>query len=325
MSTNEIARVQFDIGCAVSKDMYYMSCSFIHASETDSHSRMYFYQDDNPDKWLYHDLPGWNVMSTAFPPGQPMSTRKIYALSEEGDVECFDRNIATYEKIADAGVSKSTKLYGYVNKISFIFDTLYVCGHRGQVYKRTSEGWVHFDEGLLQDEIIITPGMPGDFMDQVSQLMENSISLFDINGSHNDIYTVGANGFIAHHNGSAWSSMPKQTAADLHAMCVDKDDVLVVGAQATILHGNASAGFKVLGRKAMGVDFYSVALFNDTYYIGASDGVYTFSQNVLTKINVEAREVTSVESIDGVVWALASDKLLRLSEGGWEVFTHVDN
>ncbi|WP_128326456.1 hypothetical protein [Pseudomonas alkylphenolica] len=325
MSTNEIARVQFNIGCAISTDMYYMSCAFVHSSETDSYSRMYFYQDKTPGKWFYHDLPGWNVISTAFPPGQPVSTRKVYALSEEGDVECFGRDITTYEKIADAGVSKSSKLYGYVNKISFIFDTLYVCGHRGQVYKRTPEGWVHFDEGLLQDEITITPGAPGDFMEQVSQLIETTISLFDINGVQNDIYTVGANGFIAHQNGSAWSVLPKQTVADLHAINVHRGDVLVVGARATILYGNASAGFRVLGGHAVDVDFYSVALFNDTYYIGASDGVYTLSRNVLAKVNIEAKEVTGVESIDGVIWALASDKLLRFSEGGWEVFTHIDN
>jgi len=323
MTKTKKQQLQLDVGSAVDKDMYYMACSFIHSEEP--HTRLFFYQHKNKDKWFYHDLPGWTVVSTAFPPHQHIENRKIYALSSEGDVECFSRNLITKEKISDAGIKTPGKNYGYLSTIRFISDTLYACGHRGQVYKKTENGWAHFDDDLLQPpiELDIYSNIP--LEEQVSASLKQTISLSDINGHKNNIYTIGHRGFIAHHDGIRWKKLKKITAADLYGIHSTPDGTWLVGANGTLLYGDAIKGFKVLNRKSTNADFYSATRFNDSIYISASDGIYEYRNNNLTKLKIHAQEVSCIEEKDGVVWALSSDKLLRYDGNSWEEFRHIDN
>ena len=70
--------------------MFYFSSTLdeFGKSENNLVSRMIFYQHQTADKWFYHDRPGSRVVSTCFPAAAANSVRKIYALGEQGDVEC---------------------------------------------------------------------------------------------------------------------------------------------------------------------------------------------------------------------------------------------
>jgi hypothetical protein len=96
----------FTVGCAINRDMYYIACSPDQWRETEEepYTVMYIYQHQTDEKWFYHALPGWRVMSVAFPEPSPGAVRKVYALSEEGDVECYSREGSIEEQIADAGL-----------------------------------------------------------------------------------------------------------------------------------------------------------------------------------------------------------------------------
>ena len=72
-------------------------------------------------------------------------------------------------------------------------------------------------------------------------------------------------------------------------------------------------------------DFYSATEFQGIVYIGASDGIYKIIVNKIKKLHIMAKEVSCIESKDGVMWALSSEKLLRFDGVRWDEFVHIDN
>ena len=72
-------------------------------------------------------------------------------------------------------------------------------------------------------------------------------------------------------------------------------------------------------------DFYSATELQGIVYIGASDGIYKIIVNNIKKLHIMAKEVSCIESKDGVMWALSSEKLLRFDGVRWDEFVHIDN
>jgi hypothetical protein len=340
MSGNKGSPVTFNTGCAINRDMYYIAASPDAWTEMEdissSYTVMFIYQNQTEEKWFYHELPGWSVESTCFPEPNPDDVRKAYALSEEGEIECYSRNGSVKEKITDAGISENGPNYGYVNRMRKIGNTFYVCGLGGQVYKRTAHGWKHFDEGLLQPSLYskpssdITDDERATYIQRVIDAVDSDTTLLDINGSHNDIYVVGMKGFVAHHNGLEWRILKRVTAAHLNAIhIISEQEVWIAGSNGTVLQGNAKDGFKVLSRKTLETDFYAITHFNGEIYISGEDGIYVFRngkperQKISDRANLKG--VSCIEAKDGVLWALSEKKLLRLVGEKWEIFEHPNN
>lgn len=137
-------------GCAVSRDIYYVACSQDNRKAVDDapYTVMYLYQHQRDEKWFYHELPDWDVVSTCFSDPAPGNMREVYALSEDGDVEAFSQAGSRIERIADAGLEYNGPMHGYVTRIRAINGRFYVCGLGGQVYRRGAQSWEHFDQGL---------------------------------------------------------------------------------------------------------------------------------------------------------------------------------
>jgi hypothetical protein len=321
--------------------MYYIACSPDRWREEDDEPNtvMCFYQDQTDEKWFYHILHGWRVMSAVFPEPSPGTVRKVYSLSENGEIECFSREGISIERIAEAGLDEQGE-YGYVHKIRFIGERFYVCGYAGQVYRKEGSQWVHFDKGLLgrgtSEESVDYKSVPKDdpqaLMKFFSKITEDRRSLFDIDGlSESSIYVVGSEGFIAYHNGIEWDILKPVTAADLLAVhIVSEQEVWIVGSRGAVLRGNAKEGFKVLSGKAIDEDFYAISQFNNEIYISGEYGIYLFKngRRARQKISDTAnlRGVSCIEAKDGVLWALSEKKLLRLRSGcEWEIFEYPNN
>jgi hypothetical protein len=338
---NEMAStVTFTVGCAINRDMYYIACSLDEWRETEEepYTVMYIYQHQTDEKWFYHALPGWSVMSAAFLEPSPGAVRSVYALSEEGALECYSREGSLTEKITGAGLDTQGE-YGSLTAIRPIENRLYVCGYGGQVYRKNRDKWVHFDEGLLQasvyDHAATLAALKNDqeaTMKFIAEMADDARDLIDINGSGaSDIYVVGSAGFIAHHDGFAWRILRQVTAENLNAIhIVSEWEVWIVGSNGTVLQGNAKDGFKALSRKIVETDFYDITHFNDEIYISGSNGIYLFKGGKLQRQKISDAEnlggVNCIESKDGVLWALSEKKLLRSGiNNEWEVFEHPNN
>lgn len=326
MKTQATNILVMSTGCAINKDMYYMSCSFNNFSQDEPYTRLFFYQHKTKDKWFYHDRPGWRVVSTCYQPASNDKPRTVYALSEEGDIEILNREDTSVEKIKDAGLLSTSKFYGYVNKIRLIDGAFYVCGHQCQVYRKASMDWEHIDQGLIQDNIPPRESQELTLEGLVERYIDQATSLMDINGTnHKNIYTAGTNGFIAHYNGHIWKTFKKLTAADLHSIYIDSNNTAwIVGSQGTLVTGNHMNGFAVITRKELNTDFNAITEFNGNLYIAATDGIYRITDTTIEKEPIPLLNVSSIESIEGVLWALSETALMRFDGHVWETFKHVD-
>lgn len=328
------SKVVLSAGSAINKDMFYMSAMFDELDEAEDgmHSRMFIYQNQTSEKWFQHDLPGWRVVSTCFPAPGADGIRKLYALSEQGEIEYYSKQGSTREKIPDAGLGDGSANYGYVTRIREVGLHLYVCGYGGQVYKRETSGWTHHDHNLLQKPLVaIASDDPAQFRESLSRQITENIGLTDINGAgEKDIYVVGINGFLAHFDGTGWRNLDKVTAAHLNFIYVDSDgSVWIAGSKGTLLNGDVNRGFKAIARKSLSTDFYAITKFRDRIYIGAGDGIYELHDGIISRLvesdTFDLTQVSSVEAKDGVLWALTERKLLRFDGTTWEVFENPHN
>lgn len=327
-------RLTMSAGSAINKDMFYMSCTLdeLEASQDGALSRLVFYQDQTNEKWFYHDLPDWRVVSTCFPTPEADGVRKIYALSEQGDVECYSRQGSVIEKIADAGLATGGPNLGYVTRIREIGNHLYVCGYGGQVYRREASGWVHFDAQLLQTPLSLPDtDDPAQFLAALVKTTNETIGLVDINGSSEDhIYIAGNDGYVAFFDGGHWTKLPQVTAANLKEIHPVSDvEVWIAGSKGTLLRGNATDGFKAVARKSLDTDFYALTTFQGSLYIGAGDGIYEFHDSGLQRLPISDKYgltvVSSIDAKDGVLWALSERKLVRFDGATWNLFENPHN
>lgn len=330
MTKRTQSKISMSAGTAVSSDIYYMSCSLDEPAIDEPFSRLFFYQDKTKEKWFYHDLPGWRVVSTCLVPEHGATPRSVVSLSEEGDIEVYNRDGSRVEKIVDAGLSDSSKGYGYLNRIRLIGGSLFACGYGGQIYRRDRKGWQHIDHEILRKSSAPKPSDHSKFEDWLNEESE-TIDVLDINGTgHADIYVVGDNGFIAHHDGVAWTALKPKTKSCLYSIHIESaNEIWVAGSQGTLLKGNTNSGFHAALRKSTEADFYAVAKFNEEIYLGTSDGLYKLqgSDVIATGPTLKNNivEVADIESKEGVLWALASKHLLRFDGKNWDVFEHIDN
>jgi hypothetical protein len=316
-------KLTFNEGAAINRDMFYAVGvpDDLHNSDFEAYSRMVFYQDQMKEKWFYHDLPNWRVVSVCFPDVAPGEVRVAFALSEEGEIELYSRNGSIIERIEDAGLDSSDHNFGYVSRIRHIDGKLYVCGYSGQVYVRNPSGWTHLDEGLLQT----SPKTP----DEAIAAIANKRSLVDINGYNgSDLYVAGNNGFVAHYDGRSWTRIETNTDEQLNCICCDEKGVVIVGFNGAVLVGDYRAGFRDLSAVEDNSYLYSVTRYQDKLYIGANDGPYVFDHKmtlVPQSKKYKLTEVQHVESKGGVLWVLASKVLLRYDGNEWQAFHHPDN
>lgn len=331
--------ITFIAGCAINKDMYYIGASVNPSGEMESvpHSVMLIYQAQTAEKWFYHELPGWDVVSTAFPEPDLDGLRRLYALASNGAVECYSRVGVSIERMGRPGVGPESSPYGPLTKIREIGDSLFACGLGGQVYRLSSNGWRAHDQGI---SVNVFASIAGDdtngrgrekSVNEIINALDDDVLLYDINGSSSrDLYAVGAEGFVAHHDGDSWRRLPISTAAALNCVhVVSSDDIFIVGSAGTILRGNARSGFGVISRNPVDTDWLSITALAGVMYLSGDDGIYQLANDAAVRLNISddfaLRDVSEIEAKDGVLWALSPGKLVRFSQGHWEAFQHPNN
>jgi len=323
--------ITFTTGCAINKDMYYMACAIDDYDIDEPHTAMLIYQDQRPEKWFYHELPGWRVIAATFPYPPPDAVRTIYALDENGKVEAYSRNGSEITQIQGAGLNEPPYL-GYVTQIRSIGDFLYVCGYNGQVYKNNGEKWLSLDKGFEKKEVDLERLKSRDMEEHLKawdDYDDGLLHLVDINGTfENNLYAVGTDGVIAHCKDGEWKLLKKVTDAHLNSIfIVAPDDIIIVGDCGTVLRGNAEDGFRVVFRKNSNFNLYGAAAFGDSIYLASSNGLYLLEDD-LNPVEEEMffdKEILEVEEKDGVLWVLCEKFLSRFNGENFEYFLHPNN
>lgn len=300
------AEIVFGDGGIDDKGIPYIA-SFLTDPEYENtpHTRMWTLR---AGQWLYRDLD--TIVKSAIRAGDPSAG---YALGQDGVLSIARPGDFRQEYIADAGTGKGK--YGYVNRIRLIAGNFYVCGHAGQVYRRTSGGWVHMDDGLLKP----------------AKQAKDAISLYDIDGTgEDDIYVCGLEGILAHYNGSGWTRLDSPTDDHLERVhCVSAAEVYLCGGSEEV--GRLFVGSRDKGWQEYNIPtgggFWGLTVFKGTPYVCSQDRLFSLVNDDLVEIKPDLdppiryfRLVSNAE----IMWSIGNEHLATFDGLNWERVHHPD-
>jgi hypothetical protein len=336
MKKKKAMAVTFTHGCVFERDFAYVAATLDSLHSEDRFTRVFVFDDQKAeDKWVHHDLPDWKVASVCIRSATSVRPRMACSISENGDVEMTFVGGEIVEKIPDAGLlDDDSPGYGYVNAIREIGNRLYVCGFSGQVYRRDDQGWTHFDEGLLQpidDTDKIVQALMVEDSDLLQAAFDATMSLSDINGINEaDIYTVGDEGRIYHHDGNSWTQIASPVDEDLARIkCISEKEVWICGYNGALLLGNWRDGFKDVSSVDDNDYFLSVEKYHGMVYLATESGLFTFDGNKIrplkSGLKPELKDGHILEVKDGVLWSFGFKDLAWFDGKQWTRVHHPDN
>lgn len=297
--------VYFNDGCVKGAQQIYIAAKLKGLDpEKYDFSKCYIYKEG---KWGRRDFE-WNVASVCYAP----QLEYFFTLSVQGDIEIAAKEKGFIkEKIPEAGTYDGI---GSVHQIRAIGDNIYVCGSQGQVYKRTTTGWQHMDDGLL------------DRKPSASALYFSSI------GGENDssIYVVGFGGKIFHFNGQRWNEVPSSTNQNLERVCATlHKEIYICGKNGTLLRGNDS-GFQEIGGGQIKDHIWGLEYFRGQIYLATLKGLWSYNPDsglispVKTGLQPEIKGYR-LESRGDVLWSFGVDDLAWFDGNTWTRLKHPNN
>ena len=295
------ARVQFVDGFVRARNWALMASHLVSLADAEfDHTRIFTFKEG---RWgrVDVDLTVRSLWRT---------DRGLYCLGRDGRIEVVSPSERVRETLPDAGTGRG-KL-GYVHQIREIGSTLYVCGVAGQVYRRGTRGWAHFDEGVL---------------DAASGV--NALDLYSIDGSAEDnIYTVGERGLACRFDGASWRRLDIPTNRSLSRVrCVAPDQVYVCGDNGTFLLWNGRE-WEDHSNPKVGEGFWGVEFFEGKVYLAATKGLYVFDGAEVQPCETGLDPAPGgyrLHAYDGVMWSFGIDDLAMFDGKKWTKIQHPDN
>ena len=321
--------VTFQAACVIEADYVYIAAKPDALHSEENFARLFFYDAQNKTTlWLHHDLPDWKVASMCVVSKQTTRPRMYAALSEHGDIEFTWPGGRSVESIAGAGLRLSEPpIFGYVKSIREIAGELYVCGSGGQVYRREEGTWNHIAVSLKAHA---SAPQSGSFtIDKDFGKHEFS----DIDGyESSDLYVVGGDGDVFHFDGQTWSRCNTPTDEILlSVVCSPNKEVWIAGFNGTLLCGNVDNGFREYSNYDDNMIISSVALFDETPYLAANEGLFFFDKKtkrivrVKSKLQPEIADANVVVVRDGVLWSFGYKDIAFFDGKSWTRVDHPDN
>lgn len=270
-------------------------------------------QEEDDGGWSHDDVE-LHIIAMCVWPNAKGKKRAYVALSWEGAVEIVVQGAdqGSYEVIQDAGLhGEWSKDYGYLMDVAAIGKTLYACGDAGQIYRRTGpERWEHADAGVLVE------GSTERCFMAMGGVSESSI------------YVVGLDGEIFHGDGRQWAPVASSTREQLLCLRVfSETDVVVGGANGTLLAGHATGGFQPLpGTGDSALRISSVERFGGRLYVAGNlglfvyDGAQQYLQPVQTGLVPELTDANVVEAQGGVLWSVGAKDMACFDGERWTRF-----
>jgi hypothetical protein len=317
--------------CAVIRDVSYMATFFDDLDQDEyAFTRLSQYIGRRePKPWLYHDVK-FNVISVCHKqPSPPVdrASRRLCGLSSEGLVDIYSNSTdrSDVEDIPDAGIR--TGLYGAVTHIREIGASLFVCGQRGQVYRRFGDNdWRHVDDGLLLPPVTDTSNLNA-FLDNL--LDGPNLNCIDGFNEH-DLYVVGDSGGAWHYDGHAWHKLTLPTDEHLQwVRCYGTDEVWMCGYNGTLLKGNARQGFIDVSAVENNTTYWCLAKHQDKVYLSTMQGLEVYDGQVIrpvrTGLKPELQDGWRVDVAEGVLWTFGPKDIAWFDGNKWTRVHHVDN
>jgi hypothetical protein len=298
------ASVYFVDGLVKAKDWIIVAAEFQEWKEEGDFSRGFSLKAGT---WGRFDFPDMGVRSIA---ALPAPARGTFFLGKDGHIVLIVPEGRKSEQITDAGTGPG-KL-GYVNLIRVIGGAFYVCGTKGQVYRRTDAGWVHFDEGVRNP----ADGAPAP-------------DLYGLDGSSADnIYAVGENAAVWRFDGSTWRrelAPARDTLRWVRTFVPDR--VFACGRNGTFLRRTGTE-WESLSDPRIRTHFWCLEEFEGNIYLAGADGLYRYDGKALKPIDTGLTpklDGNRLYANDGVLWSIGMERLGFFDGKKWTYVKHPDN
>jgi hypothetical protein len=325
-----MATVHFLDAIPVEAFRLYVACQLDDVEPREvAHTRMCAFDAPNDREWFHHDVE-MNVVSVTTKinhANDSDTSRRLVGLSKEGEVDIFAAGDYVWrtEKIPNAGARLGTR--GHMSHIRQVGSHLFACGQNGQVYQRLGDNkWVAIDADIYK-AIDYTSGDPAALVDA----MMNQRVLNCIDGtSQSDLYVVGNDGFMAHFDGKRWQQIKLKSNEHLQwVRCVSASEVWACGYNGTLLVGSENSGFKDVSTVDDNFTWWSLAKHDELVYLSATEGLFAYDgvkiKPVNTGLSPQHRDTYRVSAKDGALWSVGAKDIVRLFNGQWERFGHIDN
>lgn len=231
--------------------------------------------------------------------------RTLVLLGRDGLVTIIDAS-GIMEEVVDVGS-------GNLFEIKKIGQTIYLCGSLQQVFRRTQSGWVHHDQGIVQQ-----------------RTADRSPAFFGMDGTaEDDIYCVGRNGVIAYFDGVKWSLFDSPTDVHLERVfCVGINEVYLCGRDGVFLKGSRDT-WHILGDSDYREHFWGLAKFRNKVYVCSDKDLFSYDGKQLKKIKVDlGGEINfyRLSATENYLWATSGrEDVYRFDGKTWERLICPDN
>jgi hypothetical protein len=323
MINPKIAFVVFLDGCVVEKDTFFFSSRLDVMRDGDyHHGRLSAFRYG---EWFYQDREQ-QVVSVCV---------KRETASEPGRASCglerMSGKVGLYWKgeqsSRDERLSGSEDHCGPMSQLAQIDGVLYACGVGGNVFKRQSNGWVKFNEGLNTKTIIEYQNEGHSLSDAMSMQINKQSHIESIGGIDGHLYAVGLFGLLYHRKESIWQAMESPTNASLFRVkCLDKETVYIAGEKGILLRGNAK-GFKVI-QTGVKDDLMCLEWLNGKLYVGGYKGIYVLEGEKLHRVDTKQKgdyECVAMDAYDGQLLAVSERWFLVFDGKDWKRINDPDN
>jgi hypothetical protein len=294
MAKKKKTRVRFLGGYAARKDlMGILSFPVGYDGHDVEHTRFFMV---TPERWVHIPVEA-DIVSTVFE--DSANGKCWWLLGKRGVVYALRPSGMTEQQIADAGTGPGK--FGYLNSIKMIAGKLYACGYSRQVYEYTTEGWIHIDAGILQEEA----------------------SLNDIAGYGTVLCAVGNDGEIALRSDNKWAIIECPSTEHLYAVCTDDQGTFyAAGANGTVLQGNGSA-FKVLCSGGIDAALWDIVYYQGKIIVSATAGLFVVQDGALLPFYKHTAYKLSV--VDDMLLSIGTDQIFSFENNTWKESICPDN
>lgn len=306
MNEQDIIPVMFGDGVVVEDGevKIFVACDL--QSDDFNVTRLFFLTENG--QWVYYDI---DTVVASICVTHDQQT-KYFALGRDGKLFWSETRFDWFEeRISDAGTGSGK--YGYLSQLIEIEGVLYACGHRGQVYRRTSSGWIHMDDGLLTEE------------------HGHVTSHHAIDGTAPDnIYVAGNNGRVFYYNGNRWTDVSPDTNVDLLSLrCVSQEKVYVSGDNGLLYCGNHN-GWELLSEPIEDASIWDIQEFCGEIYLVLEDKLALYSKKEKIILLVDTKldppiDAFHLKSGKDILWSFGEEDLAYFDGTNWHRVVHPHN
>ena len=266
------------------------------AGEAWTQSRMVLLDDDRVRG--HHDINSRAISVHAHPENFELAVACL-----DGHIAVVDRSGVKFEKIDDAGTGSNK--FGYLKRIRYVGDEIYVCGDLRQIYRRKQGSWSRFDHDTRMPDVRAVGACWN-----------------DIDGHPNHgIYVVGDRGLIMRLEPNAWVDCDSPTNRGLERVLVtNKGSVWASGQSGILLNGQGSSWRVVAQTESAEETLWGLAQFQEEIYTCSSQFLYKLENDKLTPVAVPELEGSPhrLAATDRYLWLITEASLSRFDGQQWQ-------